>query len=101
MTQAARDELVRIGKIIPEIELGQVAGRDASESVQREYAGMYLDHCFDIARRGDVRGPAATWLDAALIYHGWVEMRDGERYGQSIRNAIERAARQAGRRGLK
>ncbi|MCX7003876.1 MAG: hypothetical protein NTV22_11460 [bacterium] len=70
-----------------------VAGADVSEARQREVAGLYLDVCLERARDEKVYGPDATWLHAALVYHGGCSPElAGERvaYGRGIRRAIER-----------
>jgi hypothetical protein len=93
LTQAAVNELIRRNKLAAGTRVQEVAGATVSEARQREVAGQYLDVCLEAARREKVYGAGATWLHAALVYHGWTgEASVAERvvYGRRLRNAIER-----------
>jgi len=93
LTQMAVNALVRRHKLAAGTRVQAVAGADVSEARQREVAGWYLDVCLERARDGQVYGPGATWLHAALVYHaGCGNELAGERvvYGRRIRSAIER-----------
>jgi len=93
ITQTAVDELIRLGWLAYGTTLQDVC---ASELRERDVAGKYLDVCLERARRPEVYGSGATYLHAALVYHGGT----GERlaparvqYGRRLRRAIEEAAR--------